>query len=264
MTKNIIIKNRRLWINRKSIYKKNTTILATYYALYAENKHLDKALLTITIGDENIANMKTLRKKFIAKLNSVLRKKAYKDSKLAYFTNIEFGADQGNLSMGLLKFNPHLHIQFFYEDIGPITEAVEYIENTYKLNNCCLTLPEKSNEEVNFDYVVKEYKYKRFNPDLELNKKKYSYGKALHTSSRKSITNYLIKYLYSYLSQHLSTHWNKLKSYERYEYILANIKDGYIHITTKLNRPSYKYKLIKNSAVYVNLDNIKTAENDTI
>jgi len=247
-----------MWIYKQSIFKKNTTVLATYYALYAENKHLDKALLTITIGDENITNMKKLRKLFIAKLNSVLRKKAYKDSQIAYFTNIEFGEDKGNLSNGALKFNPHLHIQFFYENIKPIQEAVEYIEKIYKLNNCCLTLPDNlSDEAVNYDYVVKEFKRKNYDAEYELNKKKFSYGKALHTSSRKSISNYIIKYLYSYLSKYLSIQWNKLESYERYEYILTNIKDGYIIITSRKDRPSYKYKLIKNSAIYVNLHMMK-------
>lgn len=247
-----------MWINKKSIFKKNTTILATYYALYAENRHLNKALLTITIGDENIANIKTLRKKFIAKLNSVLRQKAYKDKKLAYFSNIEFGIDKGNLSMGLLKFNPHLHIQFFYEDIEPIMQTIKYIEKIYQLNNSCLTLPDNSSEEdVNYDYVVKEFKRKNFDATYELNKKKFSYGKALHTSSRKSITNYIIKYLYNYLSKHLSLQWNKLKSFERYEYILTNIKDNNIIITSKKDRPSFKYKVVNNSAIHVNLDNIK-------
>ena len=265
MTTNIIIKNSRLSINPDIIWKKNTTILATYYALYSENKHLNKVLLTFTIGTESITDIRNLRREFIKKLNSLLRKKAYTGQKLAYFSNIEFGEDKGNLLSGkLFKFNPHLHIQFFYEDIRPIEEAMQYIENMYKLSNSDITLPTEDNKNIFYDYIVKDYKYKNFSHTLELNKKKFSYKKALHTSSRKQVSNYIIKFLYKYLSKHISKIWNQLKSFERYEFILLHIGLSNILISTKKDRPNKKYILTKNSAIFIDLQNIKTVENDTI
>ena len=267
MTKSIIIKKYRSSFNYESLIKKNTTILATYYALYAENKHLKKALMTITIGTESIQDLRDLRKEFMKKLNSLLRKKAYKHQELSYFSNIEFGEDKGELSVkGIFTFNPHLHIQFFYEDITPINQAFKHIEKIYKLDNSCITLPEskKHKKNLNYDYVVKEYKLRNFDYRYEKNKKKFSNKKSLHTSSRKSVSNYVIKYLYSYLSKYSSKQWNSLKSYERYEFILHNIKEGNINITSKKERPSIEYKIVKNSAIHINLENIKTAENDVI
>jgi len=250
MNTTIIKKNRQNSINIKDIKKKHRTILATYYALYAENRHRQKALVTVTIGDERISTLKEYRQGLMKKLNSILRRKIYANQKVQYFANIELGRDQGALTK---LFNPHLHIQFFYDDIAPIEEAVEYMDLKMKAINSDVTIPEK--EEANYDYAVKEYKPANFNVKYELNKKQLYYKQPLYSCSRKIIPNYVIKFLYKYLSSRYYSVWNTLETYERYDYILEQIKEGNIKIVKNIDRPSDKYITVKNMAIYVNLQN---------
>lgn len=256
MSKLIIKENSDISINRDYLRKKNTTIVATYYALYAENRQRQKALVSITIGDERVESLKQYRRLLIKKINSILRRKTYRGQTIQYFTNIEMGQDHGSLTK---LFNPHLHIQFFYDDIRPIEEALEHMEDKFKLTNSDITMPEK--EDVNFDYVIKDYKEKNFNPLLEINKKRLYYKQALHTCSRKAIANYVIKYLYKYMAQKVSRLWNELKNYERYTFILHNIKEGHISIVSKFDVPSSKYKVVKNYSIYVDIEKLcKTSQ----
>lgn len=207
----IIKKNRQNSINIKDIKKKHRTILATYYALYAENSHRQKALLTVTIGDERISTLKEYRQGLMKKLNSILRRKAYANQKVHYFANIELGRDQGALTK---LFNPHLHIQFFYDDITPIEEAVAYMDLKMKTTNSDVTTPEE--DDVHFNYAVKEYKPENFSVKYELNKKQLYYRQPLYSCSRKIIQNYVIKFLYKFLSKRFPSIWNILETYERY------------------------------------------------
>lgn len=252
MSKIIINKNNEISINKLAVLKKNRAITATYYALYAENSHRQKALVSITVGDERVSTLKEYRRELMKKLNSILRRKAYHDKKVQYFSNIELGRDEGSLSK---LFNPHLHIQFFYDDITPIQEALEYMDEKYELTNSDIITQEK--EDAHFDYVIKDYQAKNYNKTLETNKKNLYYNQTFYTCSRKAISNYVIKFLYKYLATRVSQQWNRLKSHERYEFILEQIKNGNIAIVRKNDNPPPHYFIYKNSAINVKLAKIK-------
>ncbi|RLA82264.1 MAG: hypothetical protein DRG78_07665 [Epsilonproteobacteria bacterium] len=216
--------------------------------MYAENKDKKKALITITAGDESVSTLKKYKAELFKKIYSILRKKKYQNQTIKYFSNIELGDDKGRLTR---FFNPHLHIQFFFDNIEPIKEALTYLEQKHKLSNTDITTPKK--KDVNFDYVVKEYKRKNYNAGYELRKKQIYYKQALYSSSRKSIPNYVIRYLYKQLSTNKIEKWNNLQNYERYEFILNQILENNIIIATKEDKPSLEYKVVKNTAIYINL-----------
>ena len=250
MGKSIISTNGEMPINKEQVVKKNNTIVATYYALYAENKHLSKALYSITLGDERISTLKEYRSKLLKKIKSILRRKAYRGQPIAYFSNIELGKDEGNLTK---DFNPHLHIQFFFQSFKPIEEAINALEKEFKPSNTHTATQTKP--DADYDYVIKEYKADNYNEAYEINKRNLYYRQTLYSCSRKSVSNYVIKYLYRYLSRNLAKVWNKLETYERYDFILRNIKEGHISITTKKERPSTRYRIYKNSALLIDLRN---------
>ena len=131
MNTDIIKQNRKKFIYVTDIFKRNTRILATYYSLYSENKDKKKALITITAGDESVSTLKKYKAELFKKINSILRRKKYKNQTIKYFSNIELGDDKGRLTR---FFNPHLHIQFFFDKIEPIKEALTYIVNPEKPN----------------------------------------------------------------------------------------------------------------------------------
>jgi len=247
MNTTIIKQNRKKFIYVTDIFKRNTRILATYYSLYAENRAKKKALITLTAGDESVSTLKKYKAELFKKINSILRRKKYKNQSVKYFSNIELGKDGGRLTQ---FFNPHLHIQFFFDNIKPIEEALTYLEQKYKLSNCDITTPKK--KDVNFDYVVKEYKRKNYHAGYELRKKQIYYKQALYSSSRKSIPNYVIKYIYRQFFINKITEWYNLQNYDRYEFILNQILENNIIITTKEDKPSSEYKVIKSMAIYIN------------
>ena len=177
--------------NRK---RRNLTIVAIYNSLFYDNRDRKKALVTITIGDESIDSLIRLRKDFINSIKARMKTKAFKGEKLAYFTNIEFGQDIGRLKR---FFNPHLHMQLFYDSNLVMEEVRKYLENNQtKFKN--FDIQESKNNDAYFAYVVKDYFEENYNREYEENKRSLGRGRAFYTASQKSISNYAIRYIYDY------------------------------------------------------------------
>jgi hypothetical protein len=236
-------------INKRDRIKKNVTTLAIYNALFYENRHRKKALVSITIGDRNLSSLFKLRKEFITKLKTIMKRKAFKGEKIAYFTNIEFNKDLEIIE----NHNPHLHIQFFYDKFLPIDEAL-YFLNT-ELNYCFknFNVVKAKKKKAYLGYIVKDYVIANYNEEYEIYKKKESYNKPLYTASRKLVSNYVIKYIYGYFKKYMPVKWKALEYNKRYEFILEQIKEGNILIKDITDTLTDKYNIIKNKAIYIKI-----------
>ncbi len=234
-------------INEIDCKRKNLTTVAIYNALFYENRYRKKVLVSITIGDEKIDSLIKLRKNFTDSIRDRLKTKAFKGEKLAYFTNIEFGKDLGNLK----RLNVHLHIQFFYDSLLVLEEIHKYIDKEQnKFKN--FDIEEAKSNDAYFGYLIKDYLEKNYNEEYELSKKILAQRKAFYTSSRKDITNYVVRYIYGYYKKNTIKFWNSLKPIKRYEHILGEIKVGNILLkkVTCSDIPK-KYKIVKNTAIYI-------------
>ena len=244
-------------INKKDRVRKNITTLAIYNALFYDNRHREKALVSITIGDEKLISLFELRKYMMNKLKSIMKKKAYKNQTIAYFTNIEFGADKGELK----EFNPHIHMQFFYDDFEPIQETMAFVEEKFDVKNTDVNIAEK--KDAYFGYVVKDYVIANYDEKYELNKKEQGKGMPFYTASRKAISNYVIKYIYGYLAKAIPVKWRALEYNKRYEYILELIKSGHIQVVEIDDNLSDEYIIVKNRAICIStIDTNDTIKNN--
>jgi len=236
-------------INKRDLIKKNTTILAIYNALFYENRNRKKALVTITIGDEKLNSLFKLRQELITKLKGIMKRKSFKGEKLAYFTNIEFGQDIGRLK----QYNPHMHIQFFYDKFLPIDEALYFLKTKLNYDFKNVDIVKAKKKKAYLGYVVKDYVIANYNEEYEINKRILSRRKPLYTASRKLVSNYVIKYIYCYFKKHMTVKWKALENNQRYEFILEQIKEGNILIKDITDTLSDKYKIIKNKAIYIKI-----------
>ena len=237
-----------LKINKQDRLRKNITTLAIYNALFYENRKRQKALVSITMGDERLNSLFEIRGKLLAEIRKLLKRVAFQGQKIAYFSNIELGMSKGSLTK---QFNPHLHFQFFYDDFTPINMALEYIEELYEFSN--FDVDEAKELNAYFGYIVKDYYMENYDEELEQNKITLGMKKPLYTSSRKAIANYVIKFIYSYLNKQMREKWKQLENKERYLYILDEIRQGRIIIKGIDEGYTEEYMLIKNYAVYIKL-----------
>ena len=243
-------------IVEEDIRSNNRTTVAIYNALWYENKDKNKGLVSITIGDERISNLVKLRQMLMKKLKDIRRKKAYKNLKIAWFSNIELGASNGELNA---QFNPHLHIQFFYDDIQPIIEALYFIKHHYKkyaeyFSN--YDYQEIKNKKAYVGYIIKEFLEENYNHNYEINKKILRQGRKinLYTSSRKIIDNKSIRYIYNYVGKLLPKIWKKLKvRYQKYAFILELFKTGEIKIVKNNGLLSSEYIIVKSKGILINI-----------
>lgn len=250
----------------RDIIRKNRKTLAIYYALFYHNRNRKKAMTTITIGDESLQSLFSLRKEIFRVLNNVLKRVAYKKQKVAYFSNIELGGTKGELEKG---FNPHIHIQWFYDDFTPIQIVLDYIQeesviktilnnplsNIKFYKNYDLKFADDSRKEV-FSYVAKDYYKKNYDLTREINKKELGMKMAYYSSSRKLITNYIIQYIYSNLAKLIPSIWRPMDNDKRYVYILSLIKKGNIQVEDKDtidNTNVNKYTIVKTKYVYIDI-----------
>ncbi|WP_457744528.1 hypothetical protein [Sulfurimonas sp.] len=232
----------------KSRKRKNLTTVAIYNSLFAENQDKQKALITITLEDEKLTSLFSLRQDLISEIRKILRRVKYLDTKFAYFTNIELGFDKGALTK---QFNPHIHFQFFYDNYEPIQLAVSSIEKKYHFKN--FDTQQANNKNAYFGYVIKDYLENNFDEVLEANKMALGMKKPLYTSSRKNISNYVIKYIYNYCKMNDYQKWKELASSERYKFILDNIRDSKIIIKPSTEQLPVKFKTIKNYKIYIKI-----------
>ncbi len=235
-------------INKEQILRKNLTTVAIYNALFYENRNRKKALITITLEDEQLTSLFQLRREFIAEIRKLLKRIAYKGQKVAYFTNIELGASKGELNK---QFNPHIHFQFYYDDFKPIAKALEVIENSFDISNQDTQIANKSSAYMG--YVIKDYLACNFDAEFESRKKRLGMKKPLYTSSRKSISNYVIRYIYNYYKKNAFYMWRALPSSKRYELILKHIKQGKIQIEPLSDVVPSGFTVVKNYQVRIKL-----------
>ncbi len=235
-------------INKEQIFRKNLTTVAIYNALFYENRHRKKALITITLEDEKLTTLFKLRREFIAEIRKILKRVAYKGQKIAYFTNIELGASNGELNK---QFNPHIHFQFYYDNFEPIAKALEVIENKFDISNQDTQVAKKSSAYMG--YVIKDYLAKNFDAEFEARKKQLGMKMPLYTSSRKSIPNYVIRYIYDYYKKNAFFMWKVLPNNKRYELILQHIKQGKIQIEPLNDVVPSGFTAVKNYQVRIKL-----------
>ncbi len=233
-------------INKVSRQRKNLTTVAIYNALFAENKHRQKALVSITLEDEKLNSLFELRYELIYEIKKILARVKYLGEKIAYFTNIEFGADKGALTK---QFNPHIHFQFFYDNYEPIKQALYVIKEKFNFKNS--DTQHANNKDAYFGYIIKDYLASNFNEELESNKMALGMKKPFYTSSRKDISNYVIKYIYNYYKMKYHKICKSLVPSERYKFILDNIRDGKITIKPSSERLPRKYKTVKKYKIHI-------------
>ena len=220
---------------RKQLNKK---VVAQYLSLYTENTHLKKAMVTITPSDGKLLTILGMRKKFFKKLGKTKIQKKNQDLSIKYFSVIEWTKTS----------QPHLHIQLFYTNIEPIKKAFNFVvdsDNTIA-NKISYNNSKKSN--VKFNYVIKDYLYSRFDISREHYKadtiqsyKRQGVSIRYITSSRKQITNDIVRYLLRTLN---------FTTKDKYQEILNLIDSGKIQINKSIDTPILGNNVIKE---YVNI-----------
>lgn len=125
--------------------------------MYDKYNYLNKLMLTFTYNDDN----KYFKMQVINEIKNYITKlvRNTKNSNIKYYANIELGEHYDN---------PHLHIQFFYDDIKQIMNIRNKVISKFGLFSeyCHVSIPE--NENVKYDYVIKDYSSKIKNEDLLL------------------------------------------------------------------------------------------------
>ena len=202
------------------IRRNHRTTVAKYTALAIENASKKKCLVTFPSSDKTYEHLNIIRKEFVHKVNSLLKRKNYEGKKWANFSVIEFGSNFKK------HFNPHLHIQCYYEDIELIQEAFEYVIKKLSLDQEKCDLKQAYNNRACFDYIIKTYQPTNTYYALEEFKRKNYKGKPLYWSSHKLTPNYVIKRLYQKLRE--LPIWKEYKN--KYKLILDLIDKGVIQI----------------------------------
>lgn len=216
----------------KSKKRKNRAIVAKYLALFFDNTDKKKCLVTFTGNDQTHSgaykNINAIKTAFIDKTKSILKRKAYQGSSFSFFAVMESGKDYQQY------FNPHLHIQCYYEHITAIQEAFDFVIKKFGLDRskCDISIADK--QDATFNYIVKTFLSSNFNMDYEYFKTSLARKKPMYWSSHKATPNYLIKKLYTLLS--------KLP-------IWKAAKDKYELIATLINNGSLMLKKINSSAI---------------
>lgn len=240
-------------IFKETRIRKNVTTCAVYNALFHHNRNKKKALVTITMGDEKLTTLFEIRKILVKEIRKLLERVKYKNDTVRYFTNIELGASRGELNR---RFNPHLHVQFFYSNFKPINMALEKINEVFELSNCDIQIANKKGAYLG--YVIKEYNPDTYDEEFERNKYTLAMGKPLYTNSRNSkLPNYIIKHIYNYCKKHLYYEWKALSKNKRYIFILNNIRDGKIIIKRLEEELLPFYIKVKKYQVYFKHKNLQ-------
>ena len=205
----------------------NKRIVAQYFALYTENSHLNKCLVTFTPADGRLSTLIKIRQEFFKLLNRYKRHPKEGDMTIKYFSNIEFTS----------KSIPHMHIQLFFTKRNPIKKAYQMMTSSDYQNTHTNSLSFAINNKLLFTYAIKDYL--TFDYDLEKFKHHFK-GVNFITSSQKSISNSIVRYLFNNL---------EFKTKNRYKEILKMIQIGLIVISkdkVDISKLKNKYKA-KNS-----------------
>lgn len=217
----------------QAIKRKHATAVTKFLALTMENADKVKCMLTFTPNEPLVSSAKAIRKSFLAKVKSILKRKQYKGYEFKYFANIELGEN-------IYKINPHLHIQCFTDSIEAVKEAFEYVVQKYDLASYKFTEAQKRN--VKYDYVIKEYQPWNFDVDREEAKDSIYKGEALYSCSKKKMPDYLIKRLYTELGK--LPGWDESK--DKYKFITELINQKRLIVKKFGDVCEEGYKRIKN------------------
>jgi hypothetical protein len=119
--------------------------------------HLNKLMLTFTFKDDN----KYFKMQVINEIKNYITKlvRNTKNQNIKYYANIELGEYYDN---------PHLHIQFFYDDLKQILAIRSKVIVKFGLVDeyCSISIPERDG--VKYDYVIKDYSNNIRDEDLLL------------------------------------------------------------------------------------------------
>lgn len=125
--------------------------------MWDKYKHLNKLMLTFTFKDDN----KYFKMQVINEIKNYITKliRNTKNQNIKYYANIELGEYYDN---------PHLHIQFFYDDLKQILAIRSKVITKFGLVDeyCNISIPERDG--VRYDYVIKDYSNKINDEDLLL------------------------------------------------------------------------------------------------
>lgn len=213
-----------------NIFKYRTRKLGQYFALWAENNHLPKCMLTLSTKDNTMQSTLELRREIIRLLNSKKRNKANQGKSLAYFSAIEIALNKNPLSKVTSKLeknrvkklskNYHLHIQIWSDmNIKDIKSALENVSEDLCIHSK-LSLPKV--EDAKYDYVVKDIK--NIDWKLQYILKTQHKGVQLHSSSRKKMANYMITRLWGYMKVKYKDNWTSIK--DKYEFVIESKNNG--------------------------------------
>ena len=215
----------QIFLAKRSKY--NRRIVAQYLALYTENSHLKKCMITLTPKDGLISTTLKMRKDFFKKLNRYKKNKKDGDTTIKYFSNVEFNE----------HYQSHLHIQIFYTSLKPIKKAFDSMINFINDNTNANTIEIAKNHKLIFNYVIKDYR----NTNLALERLKATKTIQYITSSRKAITNKIIRYLFRTLD---------FKSKNGYNEILELIEQKKIEIIKGFVRNKPKNSIFEKIDLY--------------
>ena len=174
--------------------------LAKYKALYYENEHKKKCMVTIRAKQINVVQIFIIRQFFLKKLSEYKSRKKDGDKTIKYFSVVELG--DGWIDE---RFDEHLHFQLFYTHEAAIEKALQATIDAFGLLNTDITYADSQDKE--FFYIMKDY--------LEFDVEKAKVMKArfpnqnLITSSHKEIPNGIVVKLYTILPKLMKKIWDK-------------------------------------------------------
>lgn len=239
------------------IKKNRKRQLGKYFAMWAENGHLKKYMVTLSPSTNTLDATIKLRQNFFKKLND-----AKKGHKVAYFSVIEIGLNKNPPSnsaqltqqtrMNLMQKNFHIHIQILTDMKKSDLETV--INQKINTNLCTfkkISIPKKQGR--TYDYVVKDIKNTYWK--LQYIIKTQHKNKILYTSSRKEFANYMITKLWDFMKKQYKNKWNQIG--DKYSFILNLKKNGDLHLSNTgsnlsgVNLSLYDVIHIQNKSIYI-------------
>lgn len=130
--------------------------------------HMQKTMLTFTIKHECQYSKLSIMSDIKGYISKLLR-----SNDIKYYSNIELGKNYDN---------PHLHIQLWHEDIESVNSIRSKVIDRFGLVDQLCDVSYCDNIDLNFDYVIKDYKIKDTNELLELDYHKRVYRDVLNKS----------------------------------------------------------------------------------
>ena len=192
-----LVKKRNIPLTRADhirVYrKKNSSIRHEYYSLATKHSHLDKCMLSFTVGGKGRGVYTKLRlineiKTYVTYLIANSKADIY------FFSNIEVGHKLSN---------PHLHTQIWSDDLNAVRVVYDKVIERFELNakRCKVSEPQHTN--YFYSYVIKDYS-KDLNDDelwnLEQTKKRMRKTLGLklrfYSKSKSKYTQKAYRYFY--------------------------------------------------------------------